>query len=280
MSTFEDFAASLADEPVITGSKKERETHPCGQCSGTGKWSGGTNRHGNSNCLACKGKGFFYASPAERFKAKAQRVARKAKLAQDAKDDFMAEHEGLIEGLRAMQWHNIASSLLASFDKYNALTDKQAALASKIVAEQAERDAKRAAERAALNVKVDLGRVEEIFATAQMSGIQYPKLRLNGLVLSKAGPNAKNAGAINVKAGPAFEDDYYGYVRDGELTAFRKCTTEVTEALQALAADPLSSATAYGHKFGICACCGRTLTNKDSIERGIGPICAANWGLA
>jgi hypothetical protein len=31
----------------------------------------------------------------------------------------------------------------------------------------------------------------------------------------------------------------------------------------------------YGRELGICGVCGRTLTNEDSRQRGIGPICAA-----
>ena len=29
-----------------------------------------------------------------------------------------------------------------------------------------------------------------------------------------------------------------------------------------------------GHLYGVCMICGRTLTNEDSIEAGIGPVCA------
>ena len=36
----------------------------------------------------------------------------------------------------------------------------------------------------------------------------------------------------------------------------------------------LGVAEAFGKKFGVCCMCGRTLTNTDSIEAGIGPICA------
>lgn len=36
----------------------------------------------------------------------------------------------------------------------------------------------------------------------------------------------------------------------------------------------LAEAEAYGKLYGICAVCGATLTNEQSIERGIGPICA------
>jgi hypothetical protein len=34
----------------------------------------------------------------------------------------------------------------------------------------------------------------------------------------------------------------------------------------------------YGHEIGECGICGRTLTNDESRERGIGPVCAAKNG--
>lgn len=36
----------------------------------------------------------------------------------------------------------------------------------------------------------------------------------------------------------------------------------------------LEEAKAYGHLYGQCIVCGRTLTDEKSIEAGIGPICA------
>jgi len=36
----------------------------------------------------------------------------------------------------------------------------------------------------------------------------------------------------------------------------------------------LEDAKAYGALYGVCCVCGRTLTNDESIEAGIGPICA------
>jgi len=37
----------------------------------------------------------------------------------------------------------------------------------------------------------------------------------------------------------------------------------------------LEDASQFGHTFHFCVCCGRQLTKKESIERGIGPICAS-----
>lgn len=39
----------------------------------------------------------------------------------------------------------------------------------------------------------------------------------------------------------------------------------------------LDEAKAWGALYGTCCVCGRTLTNEDSIEAGIGPICAQKF---
>jgi Family of unknown function (DUF6011) len=39
--------------------------------------------------------------------------------------------------------------------------------------------------------------------------------------------------------------------------------------------DPTNAMNLYGIKLGVCGVCGRTLTDRDSILRGIGPICAS-----
>lgn len=45
--------------------------------------------------------------------------------------------------------------------------------------------------------------------------------------------------------------------------------------------DPYAAATAYGLQTGVCSCCsccGRELTNKLSVELGIGPVCREKFG--
>lgn len=39
----------------------------------------------------------------------------------------------------------------------------------------------------------------------------------------------------------------------------------------------LAEAKAWGALYGTCCVCGRTLTNEESIEAGIGPICASKF---
>lgn len=45
--------------------------------------------------------------------------------------------------------------------------------------------------------------------------------------------------------------------------------------LAQIAADPKGAMQRYTEEIGSCAICGRTLTNETSLERAIGPICAA-----
>ena len=48
--------------------------------------------------------------------------------------------------------------------------------------------------------------------------------------------------------------------------------------LSQIAEDPQRAMLDYGKQIGSCGHCGRTLTNPESIERGIGPICAERMG--
>jgi len=45
--------------------------------------------------------------------------------------------------------------------------------------------------------------------------------------------------------------------------------------LRTISLDPIKAMNEYGIRLGVCGCCGRTLTNRDSRLRGLGPICAA-----
>ena len=51
------------------------------------------------------------------------------------------------------------------------------------------------------------------------------------------------------------------------------------EAVSVIAENPRDAAIRYGQRTGSCACCGRALSNKQSIDLGIGPICAEKWGF-
>jgi hypothetical protein len=45
-----------------------------------------------------------------------------------------------------------------------------------------------------------------------------------------------------------------------------------------IAADPAAASKRYGIELGVCGVCHTTLTNPESIEAGIGPVCAGKMG--
>lgn len=71
---------------------------------------------------------------------------------------------------------------------------------------------------------------------------------------------------------------YLGKVMGGKFLKSRDCSEETQERVLDSLADPLAAAVAYGKKFGRCAVCDRELSNPESVERGIGPICADRMG--
>jgi hypothetical protein len=65
---------------------------------------------------------------------------------------------------------------------------------------------------------------------------------------------------------------------NGKFIPGRTCTSEIETAFLEPANDPKEAAIKYGRLTGNCAICGRQLDRKDSIERGIDPICAERFG--
>ncbi len=56
---------------------------------------------------------------------------------------------------------------------------------------------------------------------------------------------------------------------------FHRVSKRKTQAriIKDIQADPEAASALYGRELGVCGRCGRTLTDEDSRERGIGPVC-------
>jgi len=259
--------------PTTDGGEYGRnERHSCTPCGGTGVYKGHRVHQERSDCFACRGKGYFLTSKADRLKAKASRLKRKERNLEDNWNLF-AEDKPVLAAylLEVVSWNDFAKSLVEGIKKYGSPTERQLGALVRMHDKHVARNAERSKPKTA----VDLGRVSEIFTNARDNHLKRPKLRVGELVLSWG----KND-AIYVKGGAGFHDPYYGKVVDGLWHPAYAATPEVTEALVALASDPLSEAVAYGRRTGNCACCGRELTVKESIDRGIGPICFDKWGFS
>ena len=258
----------------------------CPKCKGTGRFTFGYINVRSGECFACKGKGkmSFKTSPATRMKAKlasqkraVAKVNAQAAKAQEWKDANPAEAAWMESSAPRFEF---AKSMLDALNKYGHLTERQMETVQRLTVQDAERQAARAVEQAARAESAPVVTVEAIevaFNTAKQAGVKRPKLRLDTFVFSPAGENSNNAGAIYIKNK---EDGLYlGKVMGGRLFTSRDCTTEAAERIVAVSSDPKQAAVAYGMKFGSCSVCGRQLTDSDSVARGIGPICAENYGF-
>lgn len=252
----------------------------CRKCGGSGVYNLPSS-HGRA-CFACKGVGHFVrmTSPEARQKAKASREARKAKTADDSWSAFVEDHPVAAAWIDGAGDFPFAVSMREAVRKWGTLTDRQLQACENAAAKRAaylERKAAENVERAAREAsapEITIDKVAQAFASAKSSGIKRPKLRLAGFLFSPAPESGRNAGAIYVKQG----ETYLGKVVAGKFVASRDCSDTSREEILAACADPFAAAKAYGLRTGVCSCCGRELTKGESIERGIGPICAEKFG--
>ena len=183
----------------------------------------------------------------------------------------MTEQE-IIAGLNEVKgWNEFAASLVSQWFRKGSLSTSQWAAGERMLTKLKANEER----RASMSTKLDVSRIEALLNTALGNGMKRPVFRAKGLTISLAGPQSRNAGAIYVKAG----GEYQGKIAGGTFLPASGCASDTSASLIAIAADPRGSAIDYGRETGICACCGRTLTNKESIDLGIGPICADKWGL-
>lgn len=171
--------------------------------------------------------------------------------------------EQIIATLRTITGNDFAASLVAQWDRKGTLSDKQQYWAKKIAGEQSTKEI------------VDLTPIKNMFENARNAGYKRAKYRAEGITLSLAGTNSRNAGAIYVKD---FTGNYLGKVQDNVFHPAYMGESAI-EPLKLIAVNPLQAAIRYGQQTGQCACCGRELTNSESIQLGIGPICREKWGL-
>jgi len=130
------------------------------------------------------------------------------------------------------------------------------------------------------NSEPQFNRLFSVFQAAKARGLKRLTLRLSGVNVK---PN-RDLTTLWVTSQTETEEGNYGpqpkYL--GKVTPNRldsRLSDEVKAVLLEAAGDPLTAAVRYGKETGSCSCCGRDLTNPQSIELGIGPICRDKFGL-
>ena len=252
---------------------------PCSKCRGSGSWQG------RGRCFACNGAGkqTFKTSPEARAKSHAASIQRKADREQEALKAFEETHPAVYAWLKAnCACNEFAGSVWGGLHKFGSLTDGQRGAVERIIARNAERAAE-AAKRAEQAPEVDTAAIDRLKlafdtaianARARGRGLRAPRITIGSIVISPAGAASKNPGALYVKD----TGTYLGKVSGGKFFASRECDPDQEQKVLSFIADPKAAAVAYGKETGVCCVCNATLTNKESIEAGIGPICAENWG--
>jgi hypothetical protein len=274
-----DDLGPILDAQPLKADAQVRED--CGKCGGTGFWAGYGDCMGDRSCTRCKGRGYlvFRFTKSERDRRRQAATARAERKTQAALDSFAAEHPLVWGWLNAeAPRFEFAQSMLDALRKWGKLTERQLAAALKCAEQSAERQAKWQAQRAVEKAQaqaVPIDAIESAFERAKAAGIKWPKLRLDSFVFSPAGQAGKNPGAVYVKEG----DTYLGKVFGGKLFKSRDCTSDQENRIVAAATDPAAAAIAYGKRFGACSVCGRELSNQESIDLGIGPVCAERFGF-
>lgn len=126
-------------------------------------------------------------------------------------------------------------------------------------------------------------RLMDCFKKASACGLKRPKMIFEGFVASLAPASGANPGAVYIKDTSrrvyGGDDVYVGKIVKGRFITTPDCRPDTLANVQNAMADPLAAAKAYGKRTGNCSCCSRPLTNPESVELGIGPICRDNFGM-
>ena len=196
--------------------------------------------------------------------ARGEAVIFESRLSDDAAQDLLQWCPGRFAASLWQQSHD------------RGLSERQLAWAHKLATDllQAESEA------ADNNGESQFSRLFEVFKAARDRGLRRLTMRFSGIRIKPS----KDLSSLWVLSDTETEEGNYGpkpkYL--GKVTPNRldsRLSDDVKSVILEAASDPLTAAVRYGRETGSCSCCGRDLTNPDSIAAGIGPICREKYGL-
>lgn len=118
-------------------------------------------------------------------------------------------------------------------------------------------------------------RIYDAMAFAQTRGISKPSIKFGDYKV-KLVTEGFNAGGLYIY----WHGEYLAKIK-GETVYLghnKNIGIEQLEEIKSILSDPQAFAVAYGQRTGNCCICGRELTNKESVQYGIGPICMEKLG--
>lgn len=265
----------------VRTSKVEMHVEPCAKCRGTGSFIG-RNGRALGKCFACDGTGKrqFKQSYEKRAGARAAKIQKKVNSEEASIEAFKTAHPAEYSWMVASApKFEFAADMIANIRKWGSLTDGQLAACTRSAGKlAAAKQGNEAAAPAADTAGIDRLKLafDTAIANAQAKGrgLKMPRITIGGVVISPAKATSNNPGALYVKEA----GEYLGKIKDGRFYGVSSCTPDQEKRILAFIADPKAAAKAYGIETGVCCICNATLTNKVSIEAGIGPICATKFG--
>lgn len=269
----------MDDASVRIRQNVETFSETCPKCRGTGKFITYSGRV-MGECFTCKGKGSktFKTSSAQRQQNRERAADRKEQQRVDNGHAFEKANPAEFSWItRNAGKFDFATAMAEAVFKYGDLTERQRDAVHRCMAREADRAAA-AEKRAAAAPSIDGSKLIDAFNRAK-DRVRSPDdlvLYFDGFVIYEA---EKYPGTFYVKSGKRWADTYFGKIMNNRFMASRDCTQEMNTAILAVLDDPAGAARAAGKKTGRCCCCGRKLTNENSIAAGIGPICAGNFGF-
>lgn len=249
---------------------RTEESLNCGKCSGTGRVMLGLSMLRPFSCFKCNGTGKLTIKQRNRDVGREKAKVTRAANLEIKIDGFKTDYPEVYDWLRNARG-SFGSSLYNAVQTYGNLTEKQLAAVVKVIEKNKAEAAERAAADSAPAITESVLPVVDAFKKAKMLGAKRSKIRLSEVVFSLAPDSGKNADHIYIKSK---NGTYLGKVAPaGVFSSSRDCTPELREVILRVGADPLTAAIDYGRMSGECACCGRELTDQQSIDEGIGPVC-------
>lgn len=165
-----------------------------------------------------------------------------------------------------------AASLQSQYNRKGVLSPAQIAAAERCIEKR--KASMQAREASAPDA--DMSPLVDCFKHAKDQGAKRPGLIVGSFKFTMAGDESANPGAIYAK--DRTQGVYLGKFTRAKFLKARECTADQQALLMEIAKDPLRAAIDHGRMTGECALCSRTLSDPESIERGIGPVCAKKFG--
>jgi hypothetical protein len=253
---------------------------PCTKCNGRGRFIAYTGRD-LGPCFKCEGRGSFErkTSPEKLATNRVKAAERKVRSEQENWDAFFQAHpkhaDVLVNGAKSRNenWNRICTEIMGKVRKYGDLHAGTMAMLDRAVEREAQFAAKRvqeAAQRQEQVASVDVANIVDCFQRAQEAGLKRFTLRFADAHFQVD----KNDPALIWVSRAGYGSEKYGRITGGAFRPGRDANAEVIARIAEISKDPMKAALAYAQVTSSCSVCGKHLENQDSVDAGIGPVCA------